>query len=190
MSNPEERKFLRPQDIAARLDVAADTVNMWMVSGELPFIEIAGERFVLMPAFERFVERRDTGVTIEEQAERYIGPGFDGDADVAAVWQRLDRIWERKVGEIWLISPNAHLDGDTPRQVLDEGRLDDVLRAIDAEEQGAYAVPRTLEEQRADYRRMLDARSLKLHGKTMEELAAEGPDVGDMTESEMDDLSN
>ena len=38
--------------------------------------------------------------------------------------------------------------------------------------------------------RMLDARSLKFHGKTMEEMLAEGPDAGDMTESEMDDLSN
>lgn len=81
MSDPEERKFLRPEDIAARLDVATATVNAWMVSGELPFNEIAGERFVLMPAFERFVEHRDTGVTIEEQAERYIGPGFDGGID-------------------------------------------------------------------------------------------------------------
>lgn len=67
---------LRPSDIAERLGVETSTVYRWIKSGELPSIEVAGSKYVLIPAYERFVERHKKGVTIEEQAERYIGPGF------------------------------------------------------------------------------------------------------------------
>lgn len=68
---------LRPSDIAERLAVEPSTVYRWIKSGELPAIEIAGAKYVLIPAYERFVERHKKGVAIEEQAKRDIGPGFE-----------------------------------------------------------------------------------------------------------------
>lgn len=68
---------LKPSDIARRLDVEASTVYRWMRSGELPAIDVAGAKYVLIPAYERFLERRNRGVTIEQQAERHIGAGFE-----------------------------------------------------------------------------------------------------------------
>ncbi len=68
---------LRPSDIAERLAVEPSTVYRWIKSGELPAIEIAGAKYVLIPAYERFVERHKKGVTIEEQAKRDIGLGFE-----------------------------------------------------------------------------------------------------------------
>lgn len=68
---------LRPGDIAERLAVEPSTVYRWIRSGELPAFEIAGAKYVLVSAYERFLERREKGVTIEEQAERYIGDGFE-----------------------------------------------------------------------------------------------------------------
>lgn len=74
---------LKPSDIAQRLDVEASTVYRWIRSGELPAIDVAGAKYVLISAYERFLERRNEGVTIEQQAERDIGAGFEeehGDA--------------------------------------------------------------------------------------------------------------
>jgi excisionase family DNA binding protein len=68
---------LKPSDIARRLEVEVSTVYRWIRGGELPAIEVAGAKYVLIPAYERFVERHKKGVTIEEQAERYIGSGFE-----------------------------------------------------------------------------------------------------------------
>lgn len=68
---------LKPGDIAERLAVEPSTVYRWIRSGELPAFELAGTKYVLVSAYERFLERREKGVTIEEQAERYIGPGFE-----------------------------------------------------------------------------------------------------------------
>ena len=68
---------LRPSDIAERLAVEPSTVYRWIKSGELPAIEIVGAKYVLIPAYERFLERRESGATIEEQAKRDIGPGFE-----------------------------------------------------------------------------------------------------------------
>ena len=76
---------LKPGDIATRLDVEPSTVYRWIRDGELASIEVAGAKYILATAFERFLERRTKGVTIEEQAERFIGPGvveeYDGDFD-------------------------------------------------------------------------------------------------------------
>ncbi len=68
--------MLKPGDIAKRLGVEPSTVYRWIRSGELPAFDVAGAKYVLVGALERFLERRDKGVTIEEQAERDIGPGF------------------------------------------------------------------------------------------------------------------
>lgn len=68
---------LKPGDIAERLAVEPSTVYRWIRSGELPAFELVGTKYVLVSAYERFLERRDKGVTIEEQAERYIGAGFE-----------------------------------------------------------------------------------------------------------------
>ncbi len=75
---------LKPSDIAARLDVEPSTVYRWIKSGELPAIDVAGAKYVLIPAYERFVERHTKGVTIEAQAERFIGSGVDvaGEVDL------------------------------------------------------------------------------------------------------------
>lgn len=68
---------LKPGDIAQRLAVEPSTVYRWIRSGELPAFELAGTKYVLVSAYERFLERREKGVTIEEQAERYLGAGFE-----------------------------------------------------------------------------------------------------------------
>lgn len=72
-----ETAALKPGDIARRLEIEPSTVYRWIRSGELPAIELAGAKYVLVSAFERFLERRRKDVTIEEQAGRYIGAGFD-----------------------------------------------------------------------------------------------------------------
>jgi len=69
---------LKPSDIADRLGVETSTVYRWIRSGELPVIEVAGAKYVLLPVYERFVERHKKHATIEEQAARYIGQGFEG----------------------------------------------------------------------------------------------------------------
>jgi len=68
---------LKPSDIAQRIGVEVSTVYRWIRSGALPAIEVAGTKYVLVPAYERFVERHKKAVTIERQAERYIGSGFE-----------------------------------------------------------------------------------------------------------------
>ena len=68
---------LRPSDVATRSGVEVSTVYRWIRSGELPAIEVAGAKYVLVLAYERFLERHKKGVTIEQQAERYIGSGFE-----------------------------------------------------------------------------------------------------------------
>lgn len=73
---------LKPSEIAARLEVEPSTVYRWIKSGELPAIELAGAKYVLVTAYERFVERHKKGVTIEAQAERYIGKGVEVEGEV------------------------------------------------------------------------------------------------------------
>lgn len=73
---------LKPSDIAERLAVEPSTVYRWIRSGELPAIEVGGAKYVLIPAYERFVERHKKRVTIEEQAERYIGSGVEVEGEV------------------------------------------------------------------------------------------------------------
>lgn len=68
---------VKPGDIAIRLDVEPSTVYRWIRTGELPAFEVAGAKYILAPAYERFLERHKKGVTLEEQAQRHIGPGFD-----------------------------------------------------------------------------------------------------------------
>ena len=59
--------------------------------------------------------------------------------DLDYVVVRLHQLWEPEVAATWLESPNAHLGGATPRDVLRARGTTDVIRAIDAEAQGAYA---------------------------------------------------
>lgn len=73
---------LKPGDIAARLGVEPSTVYRWIRSGALPAIEVGGAKYVLIPAYERFIERRTKGVSIDEQAERYIGSGVEVEGEV------------------------------------------------------------------------------------------------------------
>lgn len=77
-----DQVLLKPSDIAKRLRVDRTTVYRWMDRGELPFIEIAGTRRVLAAAFDRFAERRKKGVSLEEQAARYIGEGVEVEGEV------------------------------------------------------------------------------------------------------------
>lgn len=81
-----EQVTLKPRQIAQRLGVQPSTVYRWLKSGELPFFEIGGTKYILVGAFERFVERREKGVTIEEQAARDIGEGIvvEGEVDILA----------------------------------------------------------------------------------------------------------
>ncbi len=59
--------------------------------------------------------------------------------DLDYVIVRLHQLWEPEVAAIWLESPNAHLGGATPLDVLRQRGTPDVINAIDAEAQGAYA---------------------------------------------------
>ena len=73
---------LKPSDIATRLGVQRSTVYRWIKDEELPAIEVAGAKYVLIPAYERFVERYQKRATLEEQAARYIGEGVEVEGDV------------------------------------------------------------------------------------------------------------
>lgn len=59
--------------------------------------------------------------------------------DLDYVLVRLQQLWEPEVADIWLGSPNAHLGGATPLEVLRQRGTAEVISAIDAEAQGAYA---------------------------------------------------
>ncbi len=59
--------------------------------------------------------------------------------DLDYVIVRLHQLWDAEVAAIWLESPNAHLGGATPVDVLRQRGTQDVISAIDAEAQGAYA---------------------------------------------------
>lgn len=59
--------------------------------------------------------------------------------DLDYVVTRLHGVWDPDVAAIWLESPNAHLAGATPLDTLRTGGTVEVIRAIDAEAEGAYA---------------------------------------------------
>ncbi|MGH2451982.1 MAG: antitoxin Xre/MbcA/ParS toxin-binding domain-containing protein [Candidatus Limnocylindria bacterium] len=59
--------------------------------------------------------------------------------DLDYVITRLHQLWTPDVAAIWLESPNAHLGGATPLDVLRQRGPTDVVQAIDAEAEGAYA---------------------------------------------------
>lgn len=59
--------------------------------------------------------------------------------DLDYVIVRLHQLWTPDVAAIWLDSPNAQLGGATPLEVLRQRGATDVVQAIDAEAQGAYA---------------------------------------------------
>lgn len=59
--------------------------------------------------------------------------------DLDYVVARLHQLWSPDVAAIWLESPNAHLGGATPLEVLRRRGAAEVVRAIDAETEGAYA---------------------------------------------------
>lgn len=52
---------------------------------------------------------------------------------------RLHQIMTPAVAAIWLESPNAHLGGAVPLEVLRRREVAEVIRAIDAQAEGAYA---------------------------------------------------
>lgn len=58
--------------------------------------------------------------------------------DLDYVVTRLHQQWLPDVAAIWLESPNAHLGGATPVEVLRQRGAAEVVRAIDAEAEGAY----------------------------------------------------
>jgi hypothetical protein len=59
--------------------------------------------------------------------------------DLDYVVVRLHQLWVPEVAAIWLESPNAHLGGATPLQVLRQRGATALIRAIDAEAEGVYA---------------------------------------------------
>jgi hypothetical protein len=71
----------------------------------------------------------------EGLAERNARAVLDLDHVVA----RLHQVWVPTVAAMWLESPNAHLGGATPAEVLRRGGASEVIRAIDAEASGSYA---------------------------------------------------
>ena len=59
--------------------------------------------------------------------------------DLDYVIARLHQLWTPDVAATWLESPNAHLGGAVPLEVLRQRGAVEVVRAIDAEAEGAYA---------------------------------------------------
>lgn len=59
--------------------------------------------------------------------------------DLDYVIARLHEVWVPEVAALWLRGSNPHLGGAVPLEVLRLSGAPDVIRAIDAEEQGAYA---------------------------------------------------
>jgi len=59
--------------------------------------------------------------------------------DLDYVVARLHESWTPEVAALWLRGSNAHLGGAVPLDVLRLRGAADVIRAIDAEDQGAYA---------------------------------------------------
>lgn len=59
--------------------------------------------------------------------------------DLDYVVARLHQIMTPAVAAIWLESPNAHLGGAVPLEVLRRREVAEVIRAIDAQAEGAYA---------------------------------------------------
>lgn len=78
---------------------------------------------------------RETDAVSGRSVAQYVAASAGYDAVLA----RLHKLWDPEVAEVWLESPNAHLNGATPLEVLGQRGLDRVLRAIEAEDQGAYA---------------------------------------------------
>jgi uncharacterized protein (DUF2384 family) len=59
--------------------------------------------------------------------------------DLEYVMARLYELWTPEVAAIWLESSNAHLGGARPVDVLRLRGAAEVVGAIDAEDEGAYA---------------------------------------------------
>jgi len=59
--------------------------------------------------------------------------------DLDYVTGRARQLWEEDVAALWLVSPNAFLDGATPLAVLQTRGLSEVADALDAAAAGAYA---------------------------------------------------
>lgn len=59
--------------------------------------------------------------------------------DFAYIVARAEATMHEKVVPIWLDSPNQFLCGATPRECVKLGRIAEVIGAIDAEHEGAYA---------------------------------------------------
>ena len=58
---------------------------------------------------------------------------------VAFVLSRLQLTYQRPTAMKWLFGFNAHLANARPIDLLSKGRVSDVLRAIEADETGAFA---------------------------------------------------
>lgn len=59
--------------------------------------------------------------------------------DFAYIVARAEATMHEKVVPIWIDSPNQFLRGSTPRECIKLGRIAEVIGAIDAEAEGAYA---------------------------------------------------
>ena len=56
--------------------------------------------------------------------------------DIAAVRARLRELWTDPAIDIWLTSPNSHLDGARPIDILALNGIETVMEAIDVEVAG------------------------------------------------------
>lgn len=59
--------------------------------------------------------------------------------DFAYIVARAESVMHEKVVPIWLDSANQFLRGATPRECIKLGRISEVIGALDAEDEGAYA---------------------------------------------------
>jgi serine/threonine protein kinase len=62
-----------------------------------------------------------------------------GDPWLQEILRKVSGLWAPPVAEIWLRSSNAHLNGARPCDLIELGRAEEVLEALNAELSGAFA---------------------------------------------------
>jgi transcriptional regulator with XRE-family HTH domain len=74
--------------------------------------------------------------------QRKDSPDLENEEKIAGVRYvmiRLSKIFKPQVAESWLKGINAHLDNNRPLDLLRDGRITEVISAIEQMEAGSYA---------------------------------------------------
>ncbi|SDF29315.1 cell division protein FtsZ [Blastococcus aurantiacus] len=96
----------------------------------------SGEVHVIVLASELDESARRISISGATQESRTVETS---PADYKRVMRALHRVWAPGIAEDWLKSPNSYLSGARPMDALREGDVQDVIRAIAAEEAGSFS---------------------------------------------------